>query len=621
MAVTVFEFGDFKLDCDRFELYRSGRNVKLERMPMELLILLASKNGHLVTRSEIAERLWAREVFVDTEHGINTAIRKIRQALRDDPEQPRFLLTVTGKGYRFVAENKADAAGADRPPTVETAEPIQVLPAKRRLLWPAAVAAIAMCLIAVAVMRFDVRGLGRHIFATNQIGPIHSLAVLPLANLSGDASQDYYADGMTDELITALAANHSLRVVSRTSVMQFKGASRPLREIAQALGVDGILEGSVNRSANHVHINLQLIYAPTDTHVWAQSYDRDLEGALSLPGELSQVIAGEAKVSSTPARLQHPTSPEAHDAYLEGRYYWYAGNNKRSKEYFEKAIKLQPDYALAWDGLSDTYGAGAVGGEIPVREAFAMEEQYARKALALDDSLPEAHNSMAAFYFFGAWDWHKAEAESLRAIELNPNYAEARHIHSHILSVMNRDEEAVQEQKRSNDLDPFARPDELGIAYLHARLYEAATNELRVRAEIQPQNAYIQFFLFESYWFRGMKKEAAQHLNLMFAATGDNQFANAIQRALDLGVDPMLGDLLFKHDQNPARKQRLSPIHLAYDYALLERKDETIGALERAYQERDPWLVFLQKEPVFDFLHSDERYRALVRKMGLPPAY
>jgi TolB-like protein len=201
-------------------------------------------------------------------------------------------------------------------------------------------------------LALNVAGLRDRVFAKNSIGPIHSIAVLPLANLSGDPSQDYYADGMTDELITALAENRSLRVVSRTSAMQYKGVSRSLREIAQALGVDGILEGSVNRSGNRVHVNLQLIYAPTDTRIWAKGYDRDLSGAVSVPQEISRVIASEAKVASAPARPQRYVNPEAHDAYLRGHYLWIAGNNRESQKYFEQAIQLQPDYAAAWAGIA-----------------------------------------------------------------------------------------------------------------------------------------------------------------------------------------------------------------------------------------------------------------------------
>jgi TolB-like protein/DNA-binding winged helix-turn-helix (wHTH) protein len=626
MSESQYRFAEFQLDCAGFELRRQGRaqkseRISLERIPMELLILLLERQGSVVTRQEIVDRIWGKDVFVDTEHGINTAMRKVRHALKDDPDNPRFVHTVSGKGYRFVTEKNGNATPVIPLPDVKPTEPTQVLPAKRLLFWPFVVAAISVCLLAGALLAFHAGGLGWHTSAANPIGPIHSIAVLPLANLSGDPSQDYYADGMTDELITALAENGTLRVVSRTSAMQYKGASRPLREIAQALGVDGILEGSVNRSSNHVHINLQLIYAPTDTHVWAQSYDRDLNGTLLLPQEISQVIAAEAKVPSSPPKPRRYVSPEAHDAYLQGRDYWFSSNYVRSKEYFEKAIRLQPDYALAWDGLGDSYAANAVAGWIPAREAFEKEEQYARKALALDDSLPEAHNSMAAFYFFSGWDWHKAEAESLRAIELNPNYAEARHIHSYILLVMNREEEAVQEQKRSSELDPFGRPEALGGAYLHARQYDAAINDLRVHAEIQPQDVFVQFFLFEAYWFKGMKKEAIQSLQQLFVAEGDKRSAAAVQRALERGIEPVAGALFLKQDRDRAHKQHLSPIHFAYDYVMMQRKDEAIAALEEDYREHDPWLVFLQKEPAFDVLHSDERYRALVRKMGLPPAY
>jgi TolB-like protein/DNA-binding winged helix-turn-helix (wHTH) protein len=627
MSESQYRFAEFQLDCASFELRRQRRaqkseRISLERIPMELLILLLERQGSVVTRQEIVGRLWGKDVFVDTEHGINTAIRKVRQALKDDPDNPRFIHTVSGKGYRFVPEKNGDATPVLPLLDVKPTDATQVLPAKRRLFWPLSVAAISLCLAAGALLEFHAGGLRWHTSAANPIGPIHSLAVLPLANLSGDPSQDYYADGMTDELITALAQNSTLRVVSRTSAMQYKGASQPLREIAQALGVDGILEGSVNRSANRVHINLQLIYAPTDTHVWAQSYDRDLNGTLSLPQEISHVIATEAKVHSAPPKTQHYVSPEAHDAYLQGRDYWFSSNYVRSKEYFEKAIRLQPDYALAWDGLGDSYGASAVEGRISAREAFEKEEQYARKALALDDSLPEAHNSMAAVYFFSAWDWHKAEAESLRAIELNPNYAEARHIHSYILSVLNRDEEAIREQKRSSELDPFARPVALANAYFWARHFDDAINELRVRAEIQPRDVAVQFVLFEAYWFKGRNKEAVQSLQQLFAAEDDKRSAAAVQRGLERGVEPVAGALFLKQDQDRAR-HHIYPIHFAfaYDYAMLHRKDEAIAALEADYREHDPWLVFLQKETAFDFLHSDERYRALVRKMGLPPAY
>jgi TolB-like protein/DNA-binding winged helix-turn-helix (wHTH) protein len=627
----VYKFGEFELDCSRYELRRSGRALKLERIPMDLLILLLERDGQVVSRQEIVERLWGKDVFVDTEHGINTAIRKIRTALGEKVEHPRFIQTLSGKGYRFVPETlntnssgTATAAEKVSPPTEALNPPnTGVIPTdsgeRLRSRWVGA--AMGLLLVAVATVALNVTGWRDRVFARNQIGPIHSIAVLPLANLSGDASQEYFADGMTDELITALAKNRSLRVVSRTSAMQYKGVRQPLPIIARQLGVDGILEGSVERSGNRVHMTAQLIYAATDTHIWAESYDRDLNGALSLPDELAQRVVNEAKVTSSPVRPPRYISPEAHDSYLHGRYLWFGGNNARSREYFEKAIQLQSDYAAAWDGLGDTYGASAVEGEIPPQEAFAKAEAAARKALELDDSLPEAHNSMAAFYLFNAWDWHRAESESARAVELNPNYAEGRHLHSYTLYALNRDDEALQEQKRATEIDPFARPWALGGAYIHLRQYDAAINELGARAEIQPQDPSVQFFLSEAYRFKGMKNEAALHAEQSFLASGDKKSAAAVRRAFERGGVPAIDQWLLRQDLDQARKKYVSPFALAYDYARLERKEDALGALEDSYRERSPRLLFIQKEPVFDFLHSEPRYRDIVKKMGLPPAY
>lgn len=507
VSSSPIKFDEFVLDGARYELLRAGRSIKLEKIPMELLILLVARNGNLVTRQEIIEHLWGKDVFVDTEHGINTAVRKIRQALKDDPDEPRYIQTVTGKGYRFLAErqngNAAAAVLLQEPQSTAVAkaeEAAKVVPPNRSGWRWIATAAIGICLIAAIVLGFDIGGLRDRIFASNQIGPIHAIAVLPITNLSGDSSQEYFADGMTDELITALAQNHSLRVVSRTSAMQYKGVNKPLREIAQALGVDGILEGSIMRSNGQVHVNLQLIYAPTDTHVWAQSYDRNLNDAISLPEEISQIIATEAKVNAVSLKPQHPVNSQAHDAYLQGRYFWFEGNYQRSREYFEKAIQQQSDYALAWSGLADSYAADAVSGASSPQESFAKCEAAARKGLELDDSIPEVHNSMAGVLLFSKWDWKQAEAESLRSIELNPNYSEGHYMHSYILTVLNRDDKALQEQKRSTEIDPFHEPEGLGELYMGQRHYDAAIKEFRLQVDAQPNNAGLLFDLSGTYW-------------------------------------------------------------------------------------------------------------------------
>jgi TolB-like protein/DNA-binding winged helix-turn-helix (wHTH) protein len=635
MSESQYKFAEFQLDCASFELRRQGRaqkseRVSLERIPMELLILLLERQGSVVTRQEIVDRLWGKDVFVDTEHGINTAIRKIRQALKDNPEQPRFILTVTGKGYRFVAGengNQRSAAPSETPTVIPEREPrpsgsdvpergpdAVVMPAVQSNRAKLAIV-IAICVVVAAIL---ISFLRHRIVRANQASQIHSIAVIPLANLSGDAAQDYFADGITDELITALAKNRNLRIVSRTSAMQYKGVKRSLPDIARELNVDGILEGSVSRVGNRVHTTVQLIHAPSDTHIWAESYDRDLSEVIFLPEELSQTIAKEVKAAVSPPTRQRSISPEAHDAYLQGLYFWYRGDFDHSKQYFQKAIDLQPDYAAAWAGLGDSYGVRA-GGDTPPQAAFAKNEEYSRKALELDDSVAEAHNSMAALYLFHAWDWNRAEAEAQRAIELNPNLAAAHHLRSYILFALNRNAEALQEQRQATEIDPFAQPWHLGRAYLYLRQYDAAINELSARAAVQKVDG-IEFILSDAYRFKGMNKEAARHLELGFLAEDDQHSAEAVRRAFDQGGYRAVAEWLLRRDQDKAREEYVSPFFLALDYARLERKDDTLHFLEGAFQERSPEMVFLEKRPHFDFLHSDLRFQALVRKVGLPAA-
>ena len=635
MSESQYRFAEFQLDCASFELRRHGRaqkseRISLERIPMELLILLLERQGSVVTRQEIVDRLWGKDVFVDTEHGINTAIRKVRQALKDDPDNPRFVHTVSGKGYRFVTEKNGrletpelvegrtprTPSGPDSSArsltTRDTVAPRRALTKRKTAIAIAALSLLAATLLVV---------LRPRLFPSTQAAHIHSLAVIPLANLSGDSAQDYFADGMTDELITALAKNRTLRVVSRTSAMQYKGVNRPVRDIARELNVDGILEGSIERTPTSVHMTVQLIYAPTDTHVWAESYDRDLNHAYSLPEELSQTIAKEVKVATSPPPAQRYISPEAHDAYLLGRYYWYADDSKKSRTYFEKAIELQPDYAAAWSGLADYYGGSAVVGEFPPEAAMPQAEAAAKKALELDDLSAEAHLSMAAVQLFYRWNWVAAERESARAVELNPNAAEIHHLRSYALRPLNRMDEALQEQRKAMELDPFARPYQLGYALIRMRQFDAALNEARIRRDVQPNNADVHYLLFYVYLYKGMEKESEEELERYLQLAGEkDQLAEQVQVYRRGGFRAVLEwkvDVL----KRKAAKQYVSPTDFADAYALLGRKEETIRYLEESYQERAPHLVFLQSDPTLDFLHSNPRYRAIVNKMGLPPAY
>jgi TolB-like protein/DNA-binding winged helix-turn-helix (wHTH) protein len=630
-APGVARFGPYEVDVRSGEVRKFGIRIKVGEQPLRILLQLIGRPGELVTRAELRAQLWSHDTFVDFDHGLNSAIQRLRDSLSDTADKAQWIETVPRRGYRFVGQvewtqrNVSDAAPAE-PPVEVPASPANIAAAAEQVappagrgaivlrfrLWHFAVAGLALLASAVLVTVID---RGRIV---KPASTIRSLAVLPLENLSGDASQEYLADGMTDEITTALAKNHGLRVVSRTSAAQYKGVHRPMREIARELGVDGIVEGSIERSASRMHLNLQLIYAATDTHIWAESYDRDVREAFSLPTELSQTIAKEVKIAVSPAGPGRPINPEAHDAYLHGRYFWFSDNDAASREYFEKAIQLQPDYAAAWSGLSDFYGAQAVEGALPPQTNVAKWETAARKSIELDDSLAEAHNSMAAFYFFGRWDFVDADAESQRAIALDPNFAEAWHLHSYILAATNRHEEAIREQKRGIELEPFQRPWSLGLAYLQFRQYDAAIAELRLRTKAQPKNIPTRLFLSDAYRFKGMAKESAEQMQQALVLEGDKTSAAAVGQAFQRGGSHAVAEW-WLHAVRKSAHGYSSPYWTAIAEARAGHKEETIRLLDEALGEHSPRMVFLQNEPAFDFIHKDDRYQELVKKIGLPP--
>ncbi len=613
---------DFEFDVFTRRLRRGSHALKVERIPLEILTLLVERQGEIVTRDEIVARVWGKGAFLDTDNGIRGAIRKIRQVLKDDSEQPRFIQTVTGQGYRFIApliSRPAEENSADVSTDIETTEQkpeevrsrghhgSRILRAGR---WFVLIAGLVLAIIYITIKSRP----------TNTMTPkIKSLAVLPFENLSGDQGQDYFADGVTDELITMLAKNSGLRIISRTSVMRYQKVKRPLPDIARELGVDGILEGSAGRFGTRVHINVQLIYAPTDTHVWAESYDRDATDVVSLQSELAQTIA--RQVGLTVSASSYPSkriNPEAHDTYLMGRYYWFASNYDRSREYFQKAISLQPDYAAAWGGIADSYIASAVTGGSPTAKAMENGEPAARKALALDESAAEAHVAMAAVYYFLHWDLVNAERESRRAIEINPSLAEAHHVRAYILQTLGRTDEALQQEKEEMELDPFARPDALAQALIHARKFDAAIAEARQRSEAQPDNVQLHDMLRSAYMHKGMEKEAAEQWEAELQLSGDKKGELAVRQAFSRGGLKAVHEWQLSELIKEARNGYVSELDFAAVYAHLRRKEEALHYLELAYQEREPWLVMVQNMPSFDFLHSEPRYQAIVNKMGLP---
>jgi TolB-like protein/DNA-binding winged helix-turn-helix (wHTH) protein len=626
LPATSYKFDDFELDQPRFELRRNGRVLKIERIPLELLILLVEEKGDLVTRQEIIDRLWGKDVFVDTEHGINTAIRKIRTALRDDAERPRYIQTVPGKGYRFVAP--FDNRDLDALPEPQPALPAPAMHSAQTLLalggrgWgPYLFVLLTIFLIATSSFVLNVAGVRDGVFAKAQVGPIHSIAVLPLVNVSGDPAQDYYAAGMTDELTTMLAKNASLRVVSRTSAMQYKNAQRPVREIARELGVEGIVEGSVERCESRVHMTVQLIDASTDTHLWAESYDRNPNEAYRLSSELAQTIAKKLRISIPAASLPRFVNPEAHDAYLRGRYMWLVSSPQASREHFERAIQLQPDYADAWSGLADSYGSEAFWSPAAPPQLMEKADAAARKALALDDSIAQAHVSLSAASLFGKWDLKTANEEITRAIELNPNAWDAHWMRAYVLMAMQRNDAALQEVDRGSEINPVAVPWMRGYILIHLHRVDEAIEDLRARVTAQRKDSDIRFILSDAYWLKGMFEESTRQAEAGFLLGDDKKSAGELRRAFDSSDREGAAQWWITHTRAERVNGYVSPFVLALAYARLENKQETLKYLEQAYQERSPKLVLLQNDPMFDFLHADERYRALVNKMGLPPAY
>lgn len=503
----------------------------------------------------------------------------------------------------------------------EPASPLAPRSRRRRLVvWLAVLAACAVLAFMIAFILAT--GAWRDQFLHRAAAPkIESLAVLPLDNLSGDTAQDYLADGMTDELITMLAKNSTLRIVSRTSVMQYKRAHRPLREIAQGLGVDGVLEGSFIRSGDHVHMTIQLIHAPSDTHLWADSFDRNANDAVSLPREIAQSIARRlhsAVLQPAPARY---VRPQAHDAYLRGRYLWFAEKGDEAAKYFKKATELQPDYALGWTGLADYYSTEAAAGDVSPKDSLSRAEAAALKAVSLDDSLAQAHLSLSAAIYYHRWDWARADQECSRAIELDPKFAEAYHFSAKMLSALNRHAEAIEAQRRASELDPFARPWALPQTLVRARDYDAAIAEARARLESNPGDVVLFLVLNDAYRYKGMQKEAIEAEEKAYLVAGDKLSAQSERQAFAQGGFKAV--LLWRLDilQRKSPTQYVSPVDLAELYAQLGRREETLALLEQGFQEHSPRLLEVQAKPVYDFLHSDERYRSIIRRTGLPPGY
>jgi TolB-like protein/DNA-binding winged helix-turn-helix (wHTH) protein/Flp pilus assembly protein TadD len=626
---NVVRFGAYEFNPDSRELRREGMRVRLEGQPVAILKMLLDRRGELVTREELQKQLWPEDTFVDFEHSLNAAVKRLRAGLNDSAEHPRYIETLARRGYRFVAPVNVTESGGEKAVFVprESHSPAPVSFRGQRL-W--LIAATAVFTVAGAVV-----GLGWRHWRQRPAFPsapvIRSLAVLPLQNLSGDPTQEYFADGMTEELIGRLSRIHGLQVISRTSAMHFKNTQLSVPEIAKLLGVDAIVEGSVIREGSQVRVHAQLIRGATDRHIWAEEYQREYRSILTVQQEVAQSIAERIEISLTPQERgslasAHPVDPEAYEDYLKGRYYFNQrteGPLNRSIGYFQQAIKRDPSYALAYCGLADAYAVLGFRGGMPSKDALSRAKAAALKAIKLDDTLAEPHASLAFIAETHEWDWATAEREYRRALELNPSDARTHHWYAGYLMYMGRFEDGISEARRARDLDPLSLPLNNALAgrLLVASRYDEALAQVQKTLELNPNFAPAHQTLGWAYLHRGKREEAILEFRkaLQLSGTDDTDLV------LDLGFAYATAG-----NGQEARRilAKLKKLHerglvpsgsIAILYGALGELNEAFAWLEKAYEERDPQLTYLTVPGRrFDPLRHDPRFQQLVHRIGLP---
>lgn len=617
-------FGVFELDPESGELRKSGVLIHLPPQPVKILAFLASHPGQLITREEIRQHVWGSETFVDAEQGLNHCIKQIRTALGDDAEAALYIQTLPRRGYRFIAP--VSGGLAPEPPAAAEGRPeesgTEAAGKHRGRLRPWMLAVPLVAAIGAAILLiFNAPDLLDRLRPKPAPPRIESIAVLPLVNLSRDPEQEYLADGMTEELITALGQISALRVISRTSVMRYKGSKKPLPEIARELNVDAVVEGTLSRSGGHVHVTANLLHGPTDRHLWAQSYERDPDDVLLLQREIARTIVREIRATLPPKEQAHlgrlrPLNPEAHELYLKGQYHYYKWTPpefEKAVAYFEKAIAADPNYAEAYLGLAKTYGWQWIQGSLQPKDAYPKFSAALKRALEIDDTLPEAHYVLAvsAFYFY--WNWGQAEAEFKRALALNPNLEEARFEYAWFLTSMGRFPEGVAEAKRAVESDPLSVSANLalGSTYQSARQYDQAIAQCRKTIELDPNDFRAHEFLAEAYEGLGLHEEAVRaHQKAMTLSGGRPEDVAALGEAYRTSGRTGWLRWTLARTKNPYR--------LAIIQMRLGNKDEAFRNLEKAYQEHEWQMVQLKSLPAWDPLRSDPRFQELLRRMNFP---
>ncbi len=641
---------DYEIDFSPRRLRRGTRVLKLERIPLEILILLLERRGEIVSRDEIVARVWGKDVFLDADNSTRGAIRKIRHALKDDPESPRFIQTITGRGYRFIAPvisseepSRADPLKAEAPivsrdlldqeqeRTPERLRDTEIAPHRQihRSVWARVVVGLASLAFvgALALLAFwSWRRLSNGATAPERKTVI---AVLPFDNLSRDPDEEFFSDGLTEDMITQVGTlNHAgLRVVARSSVAKYKASTPPASQIGKELNADYLVQGSVRRSLNRVRITVQLIQARDQTDLWTESYDRELKDVLAVQDSVVRSIASQIHLALTEQqekRLATPqqVSPEAYEAYLKGRYYWNKRTGEsmqKAEQYFQQAIDHDSTYAAAYSGLADCNSGLTWHGFKSPAEALPKAYAAARRALDINPQSAEAHASLA-LAMTHRWDWTGAEAEFQRALQLDPQYANAHHWYGDYLSIRGRHDEALAEARRALELDPLNLMIStwLGFRYYLAGDYSRAIEQNRSSVELDPNFAAAHLLLGEDYLGAGLHTEAINEMKMAAGVSGSPLYTAQI--AVALAVAGRSNDALrIAHELQMTTTQRyVSPYGLAQIYAALGDQDHAFQWLQAAYDDHAVWMVYLGVDPIFDRYRADERFKDLLRRLDLP---
>jgi TolB-like protein/DNA-binding winged helix-turn-helix (wHTH) protein/tetratricopeptide (TPR) repeat protein len=588
LTVRVFRFGAFAVDARTGELTNAGQRTPLRDQPLQLLLALLERPGELVTREELTRRLWPADTFVDFDRGLNKAVNHLREALSDSADHPTFIETLPRKGYRFIAPVRPDAENGEA--AVNGAPPAR----SRSRVWLVTAAAFLAAI--------GVRPAAPH---------IASLAVIPLDNLSGDPEQEYFADGMTDALITDLAKIGSLRITSRTSVMKYKKTKRTIRDIARELDVDAVVEGTVTRAGGRVRITAQLIQVSTDMHLWAETYERDVSEVLELQREVATDIARRIDVVVRPLDRPRIVQPEAYGLYLKGRYAFYQYTSQgwqRAIEDFTRAIERDPTFASAYSGLANTYVVAGAYEAIPADEALTRGKAAAAKALELDEGLASAHYALATAHTWYDWDWPRAEREFRRAVELDPNDALGRNWHGGYLSLRRRHQEAIAEHERARDLDPLSLivNANLARALYWARRYDEASTQARRTLELDPRFGIALFWLEGSLRHQGLLKDAVA----LRQQVSTPERAQIVARTFARDGFPAL-----LRECGAAYRDNGSLVIAARCYAQSGDTGQALALLEACAVRRCSALVNTMVEPDFDVLRPEPRFQQLLRKV------